>query len=98
MPPTLVKQAYSRVLHLSIYVSSLLSRFNNLLLSRFDYEISRYPGFPYKKILCDLPDPYLVWFHRNGFPQGKMGMLLAAPYEIKLNGLEYLLKPIRKKP
>ncbi len=59
----------------------------------------RMPFGKYKdRILCDLPDHYLVWFHRNGFPQGKMGMLLAALYEIKLNGLEYLLKPIRKKP
>ncbi len=48
------------------------------------------------RILCDLPEPYLAWFHRKGFPQGEIGMLLSAIYEIKLNGLEYLLKPIRK--
>jgi hypothetical protein len=48
------------------------------------------------RILCDLPEPYLVWFHRKGFPPGKIGVLLSALYEIKLNGLEYLLKPIRK--
>ncbi len=48
------------------------------------------------RILCDLPEPYLVWFHRKGFPPGRIGMLLSALYEIKLNGLEYLLKPIRK--
>ena len=47
-------------------------------------------------ILCDLPEPYLVWFHQKGFPEGKLGMLLASLYEIKLNGLEYLLKPLRK--
>jgi len=47
-------------------------------------------------ILCDLPEPYLIWFHRRGFPPGKIGTLLAALYEIKLNGLGYLLKPIRK--
>jgi uncharacterized protein len=47
-------------------------------------------------ILCDLPEPYLAWFHRKGFPPGKIGMLLSALYEIKLNGLGYLLKPIRK--
>jgi hypothetical protein len=49
------------------------------------------------RILCDLPETYLVWFHRKGFPLGKIGVLLSALYEIKLNGLEYLLKPIRKK-
>ena len=48
------------------------------------------------RILCDLPEPYLAWFHRKGFPPGKIGVLLSALYEIKLNGLEYLLKTIRK--
>ena len=58
---------------------------------------TRMPFGKYKnRILCDLPEPYLVWFHRKGFPPGKIGMLLSALYEIRLNGLEYLLKPIRK--
>ncbi len=48
------------------------------------------------RLLCDLPEPYLVWFHKKGFPEGKLGLLLSALYEIKLNGLEYLLKPIKK--
>jgi uncharacterized protein (DUF3820 family) len=47
-------------------------------------------------LLCDLPVSYLEWFSRNGFPQGKLGMQLQTIYEIKLNGLEYLLKPIKK--
>lgn len=48
-------------------------------------------------LLCNLPEPYLNWFHRKGFPKGKLGMQLATLYEIKLNGLEYLLKPLIKK-
>ncbi len=57
----------------------------------------RMPFGKYKeRILCDLPEPYLVWFHRKGFPPGRIGMLLSALYEIKLNGLDYILKPIRK--
>jgi len=48
------------------------------------------------RILCDLPEPYLEWLHRKGFPPGQLGMLLSVLREIKLNGLEYLLKPIRK--
>ncbi|MDD5702794.1 MAG: DUF3820 family protein [Dehalococcoidales bacterium] len=47
-------------------------------------------------ILCDLPESYLVWFHQKGFPPGKIGVLLSALYEIKLNGLGYLLKQIRQ--
>jgi len=48
------------------------------------------------RILCDLPEPYLVWYHSKGFPPGKLGVLLNTLYEIKLNGLEYLLEPLRK--
>ncbi|MBN1367432.1 MAG: DUF3820 family protein [Dehalococcoidales bacterium] len=48
------------------------------------------------RLLCDLPEPYLVWFNQKGFPEGKLGVMLSALYEIKLNGLEYLLKPIKK--
>ncbi len=46
--------------------------------------------------LIDLPEPYVVWFHANGFPQGELGDLLHMLYEVKLNGLEYLFKPLRK--
>lgn len=47
-------------------------------------------------LLCNLPVSYLEWFQRKGFPQGKLGMLLQTIYEIKLNGLEYLLEPLKK--
>lgn len=44
--------------------------------------------------LLELPEPYLVWFHQQGFPQGKLGEQLAMMYEIKLNGLESMLRPL----
>jgi uncharacterized protein len=47
-------------------------------------------------VLCDLPMHYLEWFQRKGFPKGKLGILLTTIYEIKLNGLEQLLQPIKK--
>lgn len=46
--------------------------------------------------LCNLPEPYLAWFSQNGFPKGKLGQQLGLMYEIKLNGLEYLLKELKK--
>ncbi|HRC33278.1 MAG TPA: DUF3820 family protein [Bacteroidia bacterium] len=49
------------------------------------------------RILCDLPVSYLEWFQRKGFPAGKLGVLLTTLYEIKLNGLEDLLKPLKNK-
>ncbi|HQW47747.1 MAG: DUF3820 family protein [Bacteroidetes bacterium] len=48
-------------------------------------------------LLCNLPDSYLEWFLRKeGFPKGKLGQLMATVYEIKLNGLEYLLEPLKR--
>lgn len=44
--------------------------------------------------LLQLPEPYLVWFHSKGFPEGKLGQQLALMYEIKLNGLESMLTPL----
>jgi uncharacterized protein (DUF3820 family) len=45
--------------------------------------------------LIDLPEPYVVWFAQQGFPEGKLGRMLGAVYEIKVNGLEYLFAPLR---
>ena len=56
------------------------------------------PFGKYKGVkLYRLPEPYLVWYHRKGFPKGRLGMQLNTLYEIKLNGLEYLLKPLIEK-
>jgi uncharacterized protein len=51
----------------------------------------KYKGFP----LIDLPEPYVVWFHSTGFPDGKLGQLLGFLYEIKLNGLEHLVYKLK---
>jgi uncharacterized protein (DUF3820 family) len=57
---------------------------------------TRMPFGKYKdRLLCDLPEAYLLWFYGKGFPPGKIGSQLSALYEIKLNGLEYLLKPLK---
>lgn len=47
-------------------------------------------------ILCDLPVSYLEWFQRNGFPKGKLGMMLETMLVIKMNGLAHLLTPLKK--
>ncbi|MDF2177080.1 DUF3820 family protein [Aliiglaciecola sp. CAU 1673] len=44
--------------------------------------------------LLELPEPYLVWFNKQGFPDGKLGRQLALIYEVKLNGLEAMLRPL----
>lgn len=59
----------------------------------------RMPFGKYKdRYLSDLPDAYLVWFARVGFPEGKLGQMLREMHEIKINGLEKLLVPLRHHP
>jgi uncharacterized protein (DUF3820 family) len=41
--------------------------------------------------IARLPVSYLEWFEREGFPPGKLGMLLSTMHVIKTNGLEDLL-------
>ena len=48
------------------------------------------------RCLIDLPEGYLIWFKNEGFPDGKLGRLLATVYEIKRSGLEHLFAPLRK--
>jgi uncharacterized protein (DUF3820 family) len=47
------------------------------------------------RYLSDLPEAYLVWFKQKGFPKGELGRMLMEVHEIKINGLENLLRKIR---
>lgn len=49
------------------------------------------------RYLVDIPEPYYVWYKNKGFPTGKLGRQLEMMYEIKLNGLEVLIRNIRNK-
>ena len=61
-------------------------------LLRIKMPFGKYKG----TILEKLPISYLEWFARKGFPDGKLGILLQTIYEIKLNGLEFILKGLKK--
>ncbi len=62
-----------------------------LELAAMRMPFGRYQG----RRLIDLPEPYVVWFAGRGFPEGKLGDMLRAVYEIKVNGLEYLFDRLR---
>lgn len=47
-------------------------------------------------ILANLNVSYLEWFAAKGFPKGKLGMQLQTLYDIKMNGLEFLLQDLKK--
>lgn len=58
---------------------------------------SKMPYGKYKEtLLCDIPMYYLEWMKRTGFPKSKLGSQLETVYEIKLNGLDKLLAPLKK--
>ena len=62
-----------------------------LKVARTRMPFGRYAG----RRLVDLPEPYVVWFSQQGFPRGELGQLLHLVYEIKVNGLEHLLEPLK---
>jgi hypothetical protein len=64
-----------------------------LKLASYRMPFGKYKG----QLLIDLPEPYVVWFSKQGFPNGELGVMLGILYEIKLNGLEYLFQPFRDK-
>ncbi len=55
---------------------------------------------PYGKykgtIIADLPIYYLEWFSSQGFPKGKLGMLLSTVFEIKTNGLQEIIDNLKQ--
>ncbi|MBN1277964.1 MAG: DUF3820 family protein [Deltaproteobacteria bacterium] len=62
-----------------------------LKLAKTRMPFGKYRG----RLLIDLPEPYVVWFSKKGFPEGELGRMLSIVYEVKANGLEYLFKPLR---
>ena len=49
------------------------------------------------RYLIDLPEHYVIWYHNKGFPKGKLGEMLETVYELKVNGLEELIRNIQQK-
>ncbi|NOY47206.1 MAG: DUF3820 family protein [Chlorobi bacterium] len=58
---------------------------------------TKMPYGKYKgRFMIDLPEYYIVWYRNKGFPKGQIGEMLATVYELKLNGLEDLVRNIQK--
>jgi hypothetical protein len=61
-------------------------------------DIVRMP-MPYGKykgtIIKNIPAYYLEWMSSQGFPDGRLGMILSTAFIIKTHGLDYLLKDIK---
>ena len=62
-----------------------------LALANQQMPFGKYAG----KVIIDLPEEYLLWFAKKGFPSGQLGLLLQIALEIKINGQEGILDPLR---
>lgn len=65
-----------------------------LKLANMPMPFGKYKG----KVLIDLPEEYLLWFAKKGFPQGQLGRLMQLALEIRINGMERVLQPLKRTP
>ncbi|EPZ8432671.1 DUF3820 family protein [Pseudomonas aeruginosa] len=73
-------------------VSAPRGRHAHLLkIARTPMPFGKYQG----RMLVDLPEEYLLWFYKKGFPPGELGRLMQLTLELKIDGLDGLLKPLR---
>jgi len=72
-------------------LDSQLAHEDILKLASYRMPFGKHAG----QLLIDLPEPYVVWFHSKGFPEGELGRMLGLTYEIKANGLESLFSPLK---
>jgi uncharacterized protein (DUF3820 family) len=63
-------------------------------LATWQMPFGRYQG----RVLIDLPEAYLFWFQKNDFPTGELGHLMRLCLELKIEGLDSLLKPLMNNP
>ena len=47
------------------------------------------------RVLIDLPEEYLLWFAKKGFPEGQLGYLLKLSLEMHIHGLTDIIQPIK---
>lgn len=47
------------------------------------------------KMIIELPESYLLWFSREGFPKGQLGDLLQLALEIEINGLRDMVRVLK---
>ena len=61
---------------------------NLIKLKTLEMPYGKYKG----TVLIDLPETYVVWIYENRLPEGQLGILFQELYEIKVNGLESLIR------
>jgi len=62
-------------------------------LAQWKMPFGKYAGWA----LIDLPEAYLFWFQKNEFPAGELGELMKLCLDLKIEGLDGLIKPLKPK-
>jgi len=69
----------------------MLEQKHLITLATMKMPFGKYAG----RVLIDLPEEYLLWFSKKGWPEGQLGQLLQLALEIRINGQEKLLDPLK---
>ena len=69
----------------------MLEKEDLLNIARQPMPFGKYQG----RLLIDLPEAYLLWFAKKGWPSGKLGHWLQGALEIKINGMEKVVEPLK---
>ncbi|WP_431158370.1 DUF3820 family protein [Winogradskyella poriferorum] len=61
-------------------------------LAHYKMPFGKYKG----SYLIDIPEYYFTWFKQKGFPQGKLGVMMTQMHDIKINGLDEIIRKIKQ--
>jgi len=69
----------------------MLEKQHLIAVANTEMPFGKYQG----RMLIDLPEEYLLWFRKKGMPPGKLGQLMELTLELKIEGLDKLVKPLK---
>ncbi|MFH4398984.1 DUF3820 family protein [Vibrio diabolicus] len=70
----------------------MLEKENLIKLARTQMPFGKYVG----RVLIDLPEEYLLWLDKKGWPSGELGDLLKLCLALKIEGLDNVVKPLKR--
>jgi len=74
-----------------IYEHIGFSKEDLVKLAQWQMPFGKYAG----RALIDLPEEYLFWFNKNEFPKGELGELMKLCLDLKIEGLDRLIRPLK---
>ncbi len=71
-------------------MTSTIDKQHLVKLASWTMPFGKYQG----RALINLPEEYLLWFARKGFPAGELGQLMELALALKIEGLDEVLRPL----